>query len=107
MAGQGQILWRLVGICSLLLLVVSPWLYASASWSVQWWLFVLGLVLGLLLLGNVVGSSVGLAGNLEGGRVVRWRPPAVAWVFLVLGCFAQVQSLRWWDADFPAHWPFS
>ena len=107
MAGQGQILWRLVGICSLLLLVVSPWLYASASWSVQWWLFVLGLVLGLLLLGNVVGSSVGLAGNLEGGRVVRWRPPAVAWVFLVLGCFAQVQSLRWWDADLPAHWPFS
>lgn len=107
MVGQGQILWRLVGICSLLLLVVSPWLYASASWSVQWWLFVLGLVLGLLLLGNVVGSSVGLAGNLEGGRVVRWRPPAVAWVFLVLGCFAQVQSLRWWDADLPAHWPFS
>lgn len=107
MVGQGQLLWRLVGICSLLLLVVSPWIYASASWSVQWWLFVLGAVLGLLLLGNVLGRLAAVAVNFEGGRVVRLRPPTVAWVLLVLGCFAQVQSVRWWDADLPAHWPFS
>lgn len=103
MGGKGQILRRLICGCTFLLLVISPWIYASASWSVQWWLFVLGGVLGLLLLGHVVLSSVGL--EVDSG--IRSRPPAVAWILLVLGCFAQVQSIRWWDADLPAHWPFS
>ena len=98
---------RWIRFWTLALLLISPWMYAGANWSFQWILFWVAvpyaLLLGWRVLGTLGESSLGESSLGESGRS---NPiPGVAWVFLALGCFAQVQAYQWWDAEISAPWP--
>lgn len=75
------------------ILWISPWYYAGATWSFQYLLFFPGILLALLL-----GWSSAMGPQQ---RSIGISPPAIAWVLLLLGLFAELQSLRYVDLDSP------
>lgn len=98
---------RWIRFWSLALLLISPWVYAGANWSFQWILFWVAVPFAILLGWRVIGAKgTPVQGtSVQGTKIPVWSIPGVAWVFLALGVFAQVQAYRWWDAEKPAPWP--
>lgn len=80
-----------VGWLLVLLLWISPWYYAGATWSFQYLLFFAGVLLAILLALSVIAS--------DSDRRVLSSPPGLAWILLSLGIFAQIQSIRAWDVS--------
>ncbi|MEY2612487.1 MAG: hypothetical protein RL069_1299 [Planctomycetota bacterium] len=99
---------RWIRFWTLALLLISPWMYAGANWSFQWILFWFAVPYALLLGWRVIGANVTGARCESGARgesASYQKIPGVAWGFLALGCFAQVQAYRWWGAEIAAPWP--
>lgn len=105
---------RWIRFWTLALLLISPWMYAGANWSFQWILFWFAVPYALLLGWRVIGANVtGARGDsgaqdasgTQGASASYQKIPGVAWGFLALGCFAQVQAYRWWGAEIAAPWP--
>ena len=80
-----------VGWLLVLLLWISPWYYAGATWSFQYLLFFAGVLLAILLALSVLAP--------DSDRRVLSSPPGLAWILLSIGVFAQIQSIRAWDVS--------
>lgn len=77
----------------LIVLFVTPWFYGGATWSFQYVLFFSASFLAAFF------ALVCIAG--KGSAFQERNPPLVAWLFILLGLFAQLQSIRIWDLETP------
>ena len=85
-----NILSNAIGWLLVFLLWISPWYYAGATWAFQYLIFFAGVLLAILL-----GLSALLS---QPEQRVLSRPPSLAWLLLLLGVFAQIQTIRAWDS---------